>query len=76
MVLELFLRAEAYLEFGERKASSSTDFAIVLDGRAADDGSQFVNRARCNSCGFGLTSIATALFAAGLLRDLAVVFRT
>jgi len=56
----------AHLELGEREATASADAAVVLDGRAADDGAELVDGARGDGGGLGLTSLATAKLAAGL----------
>lgn len=58
-----------YLEFSNRKPSSGANSAIVLNGGAADNGAELVDRTRCYGCRFDKAGIATAGLAARLLRS-------
>lgn len=55
-----------YLQLSKGEATASTHAAVVLDGRAADDGPQLVDGAGSDLSSLGLASIATALLLAGL----------
>ncbi len=54
------------LQFCKRKSTTCSNAAVVLDCRTSHNGTEFVDWARCNSCGFSKTSVAAALFASGL----------
>lgn len=56
----------AYLELSQAEATASTNTAVVLDGGAADDGSQFVGWARGNGSSLCLAGISAGLLATGL----------
>lgn len=55
-----------YLELLEGETAASAYAAVILDGRASDDGSQLVDWARGDLCGLGLASLPTADLAGGL----------
>lgn len=50
---------------GETSASASA--AVVLEGRALNDGSETVDGSRSNTSGFGDTGVSASVLAAGLL---------
>jgi len=54
------------LELCDTEASSSADSTVVLEGRAANDRPQLVDRTRCDLSDLGGTRIATGLLLAGL----------
>lgn len=56
----------AYLELSEREATTSTNTAVVLDGRAADDRPQTVHWTWSDLGSLVLTGIASALLATWL----------
>lgn len=51
---------EPYLELGEGEPSSGADTAVVFDGRATDDGSEFIYRSRSDGSSFGDTRISAS----------------
>lgn len=55
-----------YLQLSEGETTASTNTAVVLDGRAPDNGTQLVDGARSNGGGLGDTGLTTAVLAAGL----------
>ena len=55
-----------YLQLGEGEASSGANTAVVFDGGAADDGSEFVDGTGGHGCGFGDAGIAAAELATWL----------
>jgi hypothetical protein len=59
-------RGSIYLQLGEGETTAGTDTAVVLDGRAPDNGTQLVDGARSNGSGLGDTGLTTAVLAAGL----------
>lgn len=79
MVSDTFLRSNSvstdrrfqlpgriYLQLSEGETTASTNTAVVLDGRAPDNGTQLVDGARSNGGGLGDTGLTTAVLAAGL----------
>lgn len=62
-------RDEIYLQLSKGETTASTDTAVVLDGRAAHNGAQLVNRTRSNSGGLSETGLTTAVLAARLLKQ-------
>lgn len=59
-------RVEMYLELSQGETPTSADLAVVLDGRASDNGSQEVDGARGNLGGLGATSDTARSLLAGL----------
>lgn len=57
----------SYLQLLQSETTTSPRAAVVLDGRALNNGSQAVDRARGNAGGFGDTGITTTVLAASLL---------
>lgn len=55
-----------YLQLSEGETATSTNTAVVLDGRAADDWPQSVDWTRSDLGGLLVTGIAAALLATGL----------
>lgn len=55
------------LELLEGETTTSTNLAVVLDGRAADDRAESLNRARGNSSSLGNASLAAAELTTGLV---------
>ena len=51
---------EPYLELGEGEPSSGADTAVVFDGRATDDGSEFIYRSRSDGSSFDDTRISAS----------------
>lgn len=58
--------ANSYLQLLEREASARPNTTIVFDGRATNDRSKLVNRARSHASDLGLPRRTTALLTAGL----------
>ena len=58
-----------YLQLSEGETTASTNTAVVLDGRAPDNGTQLVDGARSNGGGLGDTGLTTAVLAAGLFEE-------
>lgn len=56
----------SYLELSQSEATTGADAAVVLDGRASDNRSELVDRARGQSGGLGLTSSASSRLLTGL----------
>lgn len=56
----------SYLKLSERETTTSTNTAVVLDGRAADNGPQAVHWAWSDLGSLVLTGIASALLATWL----------
>jgi hypothetical protein len=56
-----------YLQLSERKSTSSTNTTVVLDGWAADNGSEFVDWARSHGCGLLDAVFSTAVLATSLM---------
>jgi hypothetical protein len=56
----------SYLQFGEGETTSSSNTAVVLDGRASDDGSQLVDWSWRDGCSLCDTGVTTSQLAAGL----------
>jgi len=56
------------LELGNREASAFTSLAVVPDGRALDNRAECVDWPRVDRRGLGLTSDATGLLLAGLVK--------
>lgn len=59
-------RGSIYLQLSEGETTAGTDTAVVLDGRAPDNGTQLVDGARSNGSGLGDTGLTSAVLAAGL----------
>lgn len=59
-------RGSIYLQLSEGETTASTNTAVVLDGRAPDNGTQLVDGARSNGGGLSDTGLTTAVLAAGL----------
>jgi hypothetical protein len=60
-------RISIYLELSEGETTTGTDTAVVLDGRASDNGTQLVNRTGSNSSRLGDAGLTTTVLPAGLL---------
>jgi hypothetical protein len=56
----------SYLQFGEGETTSSSNTAVILDGRASDDRSQLVNWSWRDGCSLCDTGVTTSQLAAGL----------
>jgi len=57
---------KTHLELSERETTTGTYTTVVLYGRAADDRTKLVDRARSDGGGLGLASLSAAELAAGL----------
>jgi hypothetical protein len=60
-------RSKCTLQLNERETTAGTDTAVVLDGRAADDGPKLVDGPGGYLRSLGNTSIASGLLLARLL---------
>lgn len=55
-----FLNGDIYLQLSQSETTSSTNTAVVLDGRASDDGSQLVDGSGSDGSSLSTTQRATA----------------
>jgi len=56
-----------FLKLHQSESPSCPKTAVVFERRTSDDGSEFINWSRCDSCGFRETSGTTAGFATWLI---------
>lgn len=63
-----------HLQLSQGEATTGTDLAVVLDGRAADNRAQAVDGPRGDGGGLGLAGDAAAVLLAGLDTDVLLAF--
>ena len=69
ILIACLLYWESYLQLSQGETTASTNFTVVLDGRASDDRPQLVDRSGRNGGGLGLPDSTTTDLLGGLFPE-------